>query len=145
MLSIVTAPSPLLKSKSRPVREDEFGADLDVVMDAMVVVLNEERGAGLAGVQVGDLRQIILVCLGPANVPEKMVNPKLVKVSSIRSASEEGCLSFPNKLSRPISRPRQVTVEYRTPFGEQRVVVLSGFEARCVQHEIDHLNGKTIL
>lgn len=144
MLPIVLAPDPRLRTMSRPVRDDEFGADLDFVMDQMILTLQNERGAGLAGVQVGDTRCIILVCLGPNKVPEKMVNPKLIKTSNVRASAEEGCLSFPGRTIQK-SRPRQVTVEYNTPFGEVKSVTLTGFEARCVQHEIDHLGGKTIL
>jgi peptide deformylase len=144
MNTIVQDPSRL-RVTSRPIRDDEFGAELDAVMDGMITTLYRERGAGLAGVQVGDARRIILVNLGPNMVPEKMVNPVIVRASRMRQADKEGCLSFPGRLAT-VTRPRQVTVEYRTPLlGETRSVTLSGFEARCLQHEVDHLNGKTIL
>ena len=144
MLAVVQSPDPRLHEVSRPVREDEFGPELDARMDEMVDTLRAERGAGLAGVQVGDLRRIILVHIGPGTEPEKMVNPVVVAASKLTRLDTEGCLSFPNrKVTKP--RARQVTVEYRSPLGEVRKVTLFNFEARCVLHEIDHLNGKTIL
>lgn len=144
MLSIVLAPDPRLRTTSRLVRDDEFGADLDAVMDQMIRTLQSERGAGLAGVQVGDLRSIILVCVGEGRQPEKMVNPVITKASQALRLDSEGCLSFPGRTVQK-NRPRRVTVEYRTPFGEARSLTLDGFDARCVLHEIDHLSGKTIL
>lgn len=143
MLAIVLAPNPILRSPSRAVRDDEFGPALDAVMDTMVATLHREHGAGLAGVQVGDARRIILVNLGPNKVPEKMVNPTITQASKIRRTGTEGCLSFPGRFVT-VSRPAQVTVEYYTPSGVKKSATLSGFEARCVQHEIDHLAGKTI-
>jgi peptide deformylase len=144
MLPVVKAPSPILRTPSREVRPDEFGPELDAAMDAMVETLADEKGAGLAGVQVGDCRRIILVCLGPDQVPEKMVNPVIVKASKIRKSDVEGCLSFPGRKAT-VSRAVQVTVTYSTPYGQSCTRTLSNFEARCVQHEIDHLAGKTIL
>lgn len=143
MLPILLSPDARLHQTSRPVHEDEFGADLDKVMGGMILALRKERGAGLAGVQVGDERRILIVNLGPDKIPEKMVNPVLTHTSKLRYMDKEGCLSFPGRTVQ-VSRARQVTVEYRTPFGEARTRTLSGFEARCLQHEVDHLNGKTI-
>ena len=140
---ILLSPDPRLHEKSRPVHEDEFGVELDTVMNAMISALQKERGAGLAGVQVGDVRRILIVNLGPDKTPEKVVNPVLVQASKLRCMDKEGCLSFPGLLKQ-VPRSRQVTVQYQTPFGETRTRSLSGFEARCIQHEIDHLNGKTI-
>ena len=143
MLSIVTSPDPILHTVSRPVEESEFGSALLAHLSEMKVVLKASRGAGLASVQVGDARRIILVVIDGKVV--EMVIPVITKASQPRRLDVEGCLSFPGQVSRQIPRARQVTVDYRTPSGEACSITLTGFEARCVQHEIDHLNGKTIL
>lgn len=146
MLQLVTAPDPRLAQPSRPVREDEFGSDLAQHMEAMVGVMRQLQGAGLAGVQVGDLRRLLVMLMRQpdgTSHPEPVVNPTITKQSRLRATDVEGCLSFPGK-SRQVGRARQITVQYRTPWGEAREVTLSGFESRCLQHEIDHLDGKTI-
>lgn len=143
MLNIVTSPNPILHTISRPVEESEFGPELLAHLSEMKIVLAKSRGAGLASVQVGDARRIILVMVGGSVV--EMINPIISKASMLRKSDVEGCLSFPGQISRSIPRARQVTVDYRAPSGEASSITLTGFEARCVQHEIDHLNGKTIL
>lgn len=142
MLDILRYPDSRLHQTSLPVREDEFGPELVAIMNAMVATMTAARGIGLAGVQVGDMRRIAVVTVG--GKPVSMVNPVVDHVSRIRHADVEGCLSFPGQ-ARKVSRPRQVTVTFRTPSGETRTLDLAGMEARCALHEIDHLNGKTIL
>lgn len=142
-LSLVCAPDPRLKQPSRAVDASEFGHDLDSLMDAMIATMQVEEGAGLAGVQVGEMRRIVIVVLN--GTPVKMVNPVLTAKSKTVQVDTEGCLSFPNRKVKR-ARSRQVTVTFQNPLtGEQVTRTVFGFEARAVQHELDHLDGKTIL
>lgn len=140
-LQMVFAPDPRLRQVSRPVGPAEFGVGLVACMQEMVETMFAAPGVGLAGVQVGDMRRI-LVCLLDGEVVQ-MVNPVITRRSRLTHVGEEGCLSFP---ARTVNRPRsrQVTVDFHTPEGVPVSRSVSGFSARIVQHEIDHLDGKTI-
>ena len=140
-LPIIHAPDPRLKQVSRPVTDEEFGPDLDRRAHEMVATMVAARGAGLAAVQVGDLRRLIVATIN--NEIVVMVNPTITHRSKIVQVDAEGCLSFPKRVvQRP--RARQVTVSYTNLRGEPVMTTLSGFPARVVQHECDHLDGKTI-
>lgn len=141
ILPIVHAPDPRLKEKSREVLPSEFGPALADRMSDMTHTMLNAPGAGLAGIQVGDARRILIATIGGVSVP--MVNPVLSHKSKLMATDREGCLSFPSRF-KPVTRPRQIVVTFKTPFGEDQELRLSGFDARCVQHEMDHLDGKTI-
>ena len=141
-MTLVYAPDPILHTVSTPVPDADFGAALNAVMDRMIDIMRLHRGAGLSGVQVGDTRRIIVMMINSATV--KMVNPTIISRSKLRVSDTEGCLSFPGR-TRAVNRARQITVGFDTPFGDPCSLMLTGFAARCVQHEMDHLDGKTIL
>jgi len=141
-LGLITYPNPLLSQISREVREDEFGGALANFTDDLLRVMVREVGVGLAAVQVGDLRRILVLRAGDRLV--RMVNPTLVKKSALlQPTMKERCLSFPGK-ERAKVRSRSVTVMYRTCTGETKTETFYGYDARVVQHEMDHLDGKTI-
>lgn len=140
-LALVPLPDPRLHQVSREVRPDEFGDDLERHMRAMVDTMHAERGVGLAGVQVGDMRRVLVAVLDGEVV--LMVNPAITQRSKVTQSDREGCLSVPGRVALR-SRSRQVTVEYQDPQGGFASRTVRGFSARVVQHEVDHLDGKTI-
>ncbi len=153
ILPILTVPNPLLSQKSRPVREDEFGPELAARMSDMAETMFAAPGVGLAGVQVGDLRRIIVADLseededGEKRRGEHLVmlcNPEIVERSRSEITWEEGCLSVP-EFWEDITRPDRVLVRYRDPDGTPREQWFSAYPAVIVQHEMDHLDGVVIL
>jgi peptide deformylase len=154
ILPILTVPNPLLAQKSRPVREDEFGPALEARMSDMAETMYAAPGVGLAGVQVGDLRRILVVDLsdGEDENGEKrrgehlvmMCNPEILERSRDKITWEEGCLSVP-ELWEDVTRPDRVRVKFRTPDGAWQDRWFEEYPAVIVQHEMDHLDGVVIL
>ena len=99
-------------------------------------------GIGLAAPQVGVLRRAFVVDLGEdgARAPLFVINPELVTRSQSVNVAEEGCLSLPKQFGE-VARADQVRVRYLDRQGEAREIAAEGLLARCLQHEIDHLNG----
>lgn len=143
-LQVVFFPDSRLKKKSVDVKEEEFGEDLQNHMEDMVSKMYELGGVGLAGVQVGDLRNILVYNSNRSEPPGYIVNPKITAHSEEMFDANEGCLSFPG-LEVGISRPKTIELEYRTPAGEIVTRQFSGLNSVIIQHEMDHLHGKSIL
>jgi len=141
-LKIVSWPNPKLRKKSETVSEEEFGEELDKHMDNMLVKMFELDGVGLAGVQVGDNRRIFVIDSGSG--PAKMVNPEILEFSDEKVTYTEGCLSLPG-LKLDVERSKYITLRYSTPLGEVVEGTLPDIHAAIVQHEMDHLNGKTLM
>jgi len=141
-LKIALWPNPHLRKESRAVAEDEFGEELDEHMDKMLVKMFESNGVGLAGAQVGDHRRILVMDAGSG--PAKMVNPEILELSDEKVTYTEGCLSLPG-LRLDVERSKYVKLRYSTPLGEVVEGTLPDIHAAVIQHEIDHLNGKTLL
>ena len=143
-LQVVFVPDVRLRRKSRDVTKDEFGKDLEDHMKKMVDKMYELGGVGLSGVQVGDMRNIIVINSDREQPPTYMVNPKVTHYTEEMFEMREGCLSLPG-LEVDTSRPRGVAVTYFTPQGEEKTEAFSGINSAIIQHEIDHLNGKTLV
>ena len=141
-VNIVFAPSSSLRNISEDVGEDEFGEELEKHMEDMLNKMHELNGVGLAGVQVGDSRRILVADSG--SNPMMMVNPKITDKSEAKVTFQEGCLSLPGFVL-DVERSESVDIEYFTPLGEKRNDKLFGTEAVVVQHEMDHLDGITLL
>lgn len=116
-------------------RVDKTVLDLIKKMQETVVL---ENGVGLAAPQVGRNIRLILVKLGNRFLP--MINPKIREISSEQFSGEEGCLSLPGEFGI-VCRAKEVLVEFLDEGGRQQSLRLKDFEARIVQHEIDHLDG----
>ena len=160
VLPLITYPDPLLKQVSKPV--EKVDEQLQEFMDNMLVTMYEEGGIGLAAVQVGVLKRILVmdenynhrykknsdVVHADSKVessnPIFIINPKIIKASKALSDFNEGCLSFP-EIRVEIKRPKEVTVEYLDYYGNNCQTEFDGILATCVQHEIDHLNGITLI
>lgn len=147
-LTILEAPNKILSAVARPVEENEFNQDLIQFCDLMVTAMKEANGVGLAAPQVGDSRRII-VAEPRAGAEEpvelyKMINPEIYYRSEEMIACEEGCLSVPRFM---LSVPRNATISVRwwTPEKKLEHQVFAGFPSIVIQHEIDHLDGITLL
>ncbi len=116
------------------------GVDANEIESSMIAIMSIFKGIGIAANQVGfDKRVIVIKPKGQQ--PFAMFNPVVVESSKSRT-DEEGCLSFPN-LYIPIERPNEVTVKYLDKEQKECTITLSGYDAKCVLHEIDHLDGIT--
>ena len=127
---------PLLRKKSRPV--ERVTEKYKTLLDDMVETMYEDKGVGLAAPQIGILRRLIVVDVGEGVY--KMVNPEIVWQSEEQQLDIEGCLSVP-EFNGTVYRPNEVEVQYLDENGEERRIKVSGLFARCLCHEIDHLDG----
>ena len=132
----------ILKKKSREVEViDERVKEL---IEDMVETMHKYNGVGLAAVQVGILKRIIVIDTYEEDTPiVKLINPKILKQKGSREV-EEGCLSFPNKFAMDI-RPTEVVVEGLNENGEKEKIKAVELLAQALCHEIDHLNGITFV
>lgn len=148
LLKLVVEPDPLLHEVSAPV--DHIDEKLQKFMDDMLETMYEEKGGGLAAVQVGVLKRILIFdprCyLDDETVegPLFMINPEITYFSDEQCNLEEGCLSVPGSLFE-IKRAENVTVKFLDYHGKPQELHASGITARGIQHEMDHLNGITLL
>ncbi len=146
---IVQRGAPVLKALARPLAPVELAEEwvLTLVRD-MFATLEDAGGVGLAAPQVGVSVRVILAGSFPTpRAPDRplvptaaLINPRVVWASAATELAWEGCLSFLQYRVRVV-RPRAVRVEYLTPAGTETRVEASGFYARVLQHEIDHLDG----
>lgn len=121
-----------------------FGPELKTLLDAMFQTMIDNKGIGLAANQVG-LQFRMFVMLGPDDNKLFLVNPKIVKRSVVPANVNEGCLSAPGEILKLDERVSWVKVEYQEANGMAKETVFKGIHSVCVQHEIDHLDGKSYL
>ncbi|MEN8723383.1 MAG: peptide deformylase [Alphaproteobacteria bacterium] len=163
---IITAPDPLLKQVSAPVKAvtDETRA----LMDDMLETMYDAPGIGLAAIQVGVPQRILVIDLQqpsngegdgdgdgdggidgiiderddaePVRNPQYFINPEIIKSSDDVATYQEGCLSVP-EFFEDVDRPATCTVKYLDYDGNEQVQDMDGLMATCIQHEMDHLNG----
>ncbi len=161
ILPLVIAPDPLLKKISKPV--EKVDAELQTLMKNMVQTMYAESGVGLAAVQVGVLKRVLVMDVdyeveehhhhnhdhcGGIHVkntnPRYFVNPEIVHISKETNIYNEGCLSFPGARSE-VERPKKVKIKYLDFHGKEKLEEMDELMATCIQHEIDHLNGITFV
>jgi peptide deformylase len=146
-LKIAQLGQPVLRAAAPPMPVEEIHTPpTQQLIDAMLETLQEAKGAGLAAPQVFASKRVFLAAILPPETEddppgvEVFINPQLVNASEEVAWSWEGCLSFIELLVL-VPRARQVRVDYLNRHGEPRSLDLSGFPARVVQHEYDHLEG----
>lgn len=143
---ILIHPDPRLKKVCEPV--PDLSDDLRKLSDDMLETMYDAPGIGLAAPQIGVLdRLIVLDCVkeeGAAPRPLVMFNPEIVAASDDLSTYEEGCLSIPEQYAE-VTRPAEVEVSWMDRDGNAKQEVFRDLWATCVQHEIDHLNGKLFI
>ena len=141
ILELVKAPDPRLKLVSQPVPEVDRA--LKRFMDDMFETMKEASGIGLAAIQVGVPKRVIVMDIaGPdePKAPRYFVNPEIIWASEDTAPYEEGCLSIPD-IYDEVERPAQVKLKYLNYQGEEVVEDAEGLFAVCIQHEMDHLEG----
>ena len=139
--TIITEPNPLLRQISKPV--NKVGDEERQLMDDMLDTMYAANGIGLAAIQIGVPKRIIVMDLSKdenKKEPRYFVNPVIKKSDSLKSTYEEGCLSVPNQFAE-IDRPKKCEVEYLDYNGEKKLLIAEGLLATCIQHEMDHLEG----
>jgi len=144
--SILLHPDPRLKKRADPVTEvtDELRAAAADMLETMY----DAPGVGLAGPQIGLMKRILVMdCIKDPEVaprPMVMLNPVVSWASEATSVHEEGCLSIPDHFA-DVTRPAEVRVRWLGLDGTEREEHFTGLWATCVQHEIDHLNGRLFI
>ena len=131
----------ILKKKSRVV--ENIDAKIQILIDDMIETMHKYNGVGLAAVQVGVLKQVLVIDIDDGNGPVAMINPVILKTKGAEEM-EEGCLSFPNKFAKVI-RPTEVTAEYTDREGKRVKVKAKDLFAQAIAHEVDHLNGEVFV
>jgi len=134
---VIIVGDELLRKISRPV--EKFDDKLIELLEDMYDTLKKENGAGLSAVQVGILKRVFIMEVEPGRKYE-CINPEILSTSKTTCTMLEGCLSIPDK-SGKVKRPKEVVLKYYDRYGKEHVDKFVGFEARCVCHENDHLNG----
>jgi len=144
--SILLHPDPRLKKVCDPV--DDISTELQSLADEMLELMYNAPGIGLAAPQVGVLKRLIVMdCIkeeGADPEPTILINPQVTWVSEELNVYEEGCLSIPEHYAE-VERPAEVKVGWLDRDGKTQEQLFSGLWATCVQHEIDHLNGKLFI
>mgnify|MGYP001373634258 CR=1 FL=1 len=137
---ILTEPNKVLRQISKPV--EIVGKEEQDLMNDMLETMYDANGIGLAAIQVGIPKRIIVIDLkkDEKKNPIFFVNPIVKQRNSINSVYEEGCLSVPNQFAE-IERPNKCEVEYLDFNGEKKILKAEGLLATCIQHEMDHLEG----
>lgn len=142
-LAIIKYPDQKLREAAKPVKM--FDADLTKLTQQMEVLMREAEGIGLAATQVGDSRRLIIVDITKGEQPLLvLVNPVITSQSKETNKHEEGCLSIPG-IRADVSRPAEVTVTAFNLQGEPLTIEADEILATCLQHEIDHLDGKLFI
>ena len=139
--SILTEPNKLLRQVSKPV--DKVGKEEQQLMDDMLETMYAANGIGLAAIQIGIPKRIIVMDISKdenKKEPRYFVNPIIQNKDKIKSIYEEGCLSVPNQFAE-IERPKNCDIEYLDYYGNKQILKAEGLLATCIQHEMDHLEG----
>ncbi len=139
--TIITEPNQLLRKISKPV--EKVGSEEQKLMDDMLETMYAANGIGLAAIQIGVPKRIIVMDISKdenKREPRYFVNPIIKNKDIIKSTYEEGCLSVPNQFAE-IERPKNCEVKYLDYNGEKKLLKAEGLLATCIQHEMDHLEG----
>tara|TARA_Y100001960_G_scaffold294686_1_gene338709 strand:+ start:163 stop:687 length:525 start_codon:yes stop_codon:yes gene_type:complete len=138
---ILTEPNDFLRKKCLPV--EKVDDELRKIMDDMLETMYAAPGIGLAAIQVGILKRVIVIDISKQDEPKNpmfFVNPEIIEKSKIHSTYEEGCLSVPGQFAE-INRPEKCYLKYLDYYGNSKELKAEGMLATCIQHEIDHLEG----
>ena len=139
---LIEGQDPDIRQVSKPV--ENIDEEIKPFLEKMKETLAQQKGVGLAAVQVGILKRFALVCYKDEKdgykEPFVMINPKILSFSDEMMLDEEGCLSIPGVFDK-VYRHKYITVEYKDLENKTVKENLQDFDARVVQHEIDHMNG----
>ena len=138
---ILTEPNKILRQVSKPVQK--VTKEEQSLMDDMLDTMYHANGIGLAAIQIGIPKRIIVMDIAKKDEeknPMYFVNPVIKNKNKDLSTYEEGCLSVPNQFAE-VDRPATCEVEYLNYHGEKKILKAEGLLATCIQHEMDHLEG----
>ncbi len=139
--TIITEPNKILRQISQPV--EKVGKEEKILMDDMLDTMYAANGIGLAAIQIGVPKRIIVMDITwgkGEKSPMYFVNPVIKYKDKVKSVYEEGCLSVPNQFAE-VERPKNCRVEYLDYEGKKKLLEAEGLLATCIQHEMDHLEG----
>ena len=139
--TILTEPNKVLRQVSKSV--DKVGDEERALMDDMLETMYDAPGIGLAAIQIGVPKRIIVMDISrdeDKKEPRYFVNPVIKKKNEEKAKYEEGCLSVPDQFAE-IERPNTCEVEYLDYYGKKQLIKADGLLATCIQHEMDHLDG----
>jgi peptide deformylase len=147
-LKLRYVPDSILKEISIPI--ETIDNTLLNILDNMLRIMYEKNGIGLAGVQAGFPKRVVVLDVRDKNTnsedekkkrnPRFLINPEIIESSENKIATEEGCLSVPEQRAI-IERPEKIKIKFLDKTGKEQILEADGILARCIQHEIDHLNG----
>ena len=139
--TILTEPNKILRQVSKQV--EKVGEEEKKIMDDMLETMYQANGIGLAAIQIGIPKRIIVIDLAKGDEkknPMYFVNPVIKNKNQNLATYEEGCLSVPDQFAE-VDRPSTCEVEYLDYHGEKKILKAEGLVATCIQHEMDHLQG----
>ena len=139
--TILTEPNKILRQVSKQV--EKVGEEEKKIMDDMLETMYQANGIGLAAIQIGIPKRIIVIDLAKGEEkknPMYFVNPVIKNKNQNLATYEEGCLSVPDQFAE-VDRPSTCEVEYLDYHGEKKILKAEGLLATCIQHEMDHLQG----
>ena len=139
--TILTEPNKILRQVSKQV--EKVGEEEKKIMDDMLETMYQANGIGLAAIQIGIPKRIIVMDLAKGEEkknPMYFVNPVIKNKNQNLATYEEGCLSVPDQFAE-VNRPSTCEVEYLDYNGEKKILKAEGLVATCIQHEMDHLQG----
>ena len=139
--NIVIEPDPILRKKSDTL--EKVDDELRILLDDMLETMYAAPGIGLAAVQIGILKRLIVIDISKDKEkknPIFLINPEIISKSKNTSIYEEGCLSLPGHFAE-IERPEECQIKYIDYDGKKKEMKANGLLSTCIQHEIDHLNG----
>ena len=138
---IVIEPDPILRKESKPI--EKVDDELRRLLDDMLETMYAAPGIGLAAVQVGILKRLIVIDISKdkdKKEPLFLINPKIISKSKQTSTYEEGCLSLPGHFAE-IERPAECEINFIDYNGKKKEIKADGLLSTCIQHEVDHLDG----
>ena len=131
----------ILKKKSREI--EVIDDKIQTLIDDMIETMYKYNGVGLAAVQVGILKRVVVIDVEDGEGVRVLINPKIISTKGEQEV-DEGCLSFPNQYAKVI-RPKEVTVEALDRSGNKRIIKAKDLLAQAICHELDHLEGITFV
>lgn len=142
LIEVLCFPDKRLRTIAKPV--EQITDKLKKTAENMIETMYDEEGVGLAATQINFHRRLVVIDVSEQrNQPMIIINPVIVEYSG-EEVSEEGCLSVPETHAE-VKRAEFVTLEYLDIEGKQQILKAEGLLAVCIQHEIDHLNGKLFI
>ncbi len=145
MRSLVILPDPILREVSKPV--EHFDEALQTLADDMLETMYHAQGVGLAAIQIGIPLRMLVIDVSQNDEqknPQVIINPEILWLSEERNVHKEGCLSIPEYFAK-VERPKRLRVRYQNREGKQTEMEADNLLATCLQHEIDHLNGRLFI